>query len=66
MGVGGGGYYFGYFLLLFFLVFFLELLNKHYRSFILKIYHLRCSLTEQFILTAFIELKVANNCFEFR
>ena len=33
-------------------------LSKHSCCFILKIYHLRCSLIEQFILTAFIDLKV--------
>ena len=48
------------------LVFFHVFLNKNSRCFILKIYHLRCSLIEQFILTAFIDLKVRNHCFGFR
>ena len=57
---GGGGevvlilfvcYFFGFFCLYVFL-------SKHSCCFILKIYHLRCSLIEQFILTAFIDLKV--------
>jgi hypothetical protein len=33
-------------------------LNKHSRCFILKIYHLKCSLIEQFILTAFIDFRI--------
>ena len=52
----GGGYYF-LFVCYFFLFFFClcVFLNKHSCCFILKIYHLRCSLIDQFILTAFIE-----------
>jgi hypothetical protein len=41
-------------------------LNKHSRCFILKIYHLGSSLIVQFIITAFIDLKVRNHCFGFR
>ena len=48
------------------MVFLCVFLSKHSRCFILKIYHLRCSSIKQFILTAFIDLKVRNHCFGFR
>jgi hypothetical protein len=57
-------------LVLFFFVclgyYFFCIFKQKFSLYILIIYQLWCSLTEHAILTAFIELKVRNHCFEFR